>query len=227
MSVSKQRRFAWRDIMLVAGTSLVTGALAVVICIYSQPDAMAQGEQKKPTEQQLAVLGDHNYAMVLVRSTLLALDQANRTGNYTVFRDLGTPSFQAANTATRLAEVFANLRAKSVDLSGASVLEPQFTVAPTMTREGYLRMAGVYPAGPRSVGFDLLYATVDGSWRLFGVSVGIGDAPGAQPAANPEPTAADAPKPATAPAAPASNPAPSTAPAGPSTDRPAIRRIPQ
>jgi len=32
---------------------------------------------------------DRNGVLILVRSTLLALDQANKTGNYTVLRDLG------------------------------------------------------------------------------------------------------------------------------------------
>jgi hypothetical protein len=43
-----------------------------------------------------------------IRSALLALDQANKTGNYTVLRELGAPGFQAANTAARLSEIFAS-----------------------------------------------------------------------------------------------------------------------
>jgi hypothetical protein len=34
---------------------------------------------------------DRNGVLILVRSTILALDQANKTGNYTVLRDLGAP----------------------------------------------------------------------------------------------------------------------------------------
>jgi hypothetical protein len=41
--------------------------------------------------------------LILIRQTLLALDQANKTGNYTVLRDLGSPDFQA-NTAAGLAD---------------------------------------------------------------------------------------------------------------------------
>jgi hypothetical protein len=47
---------------------------------------------------------------------MLALHHADETGNYTVLRDLGAPGFQAANTASRLSEIFANLRAQRIDL---------------------------------------------------------------------------------------------------------------
>jgi hypothetical protein len=45
-----------------------------------------------PTPAQI----DRNGVLILVRSTPLALDQANQTGNYTVLRDLGSPQFQPA-----------------------------------------------------------------------------------------------------------------------------------
>ena len=54
----------------------------------------------------------------MIRSTLLALDHANKTGNYTVLRDLGAPGFQA-NTEARLAEIFAAQRKDNIDLSAS------------------------------------------------------------------------------------------------------------
>ena len=47
---------------------------------------------------------------ILVRTTLVALNNANLTGNYTVLRDLGAPGFRAANTAARLGALFARAR---------------------------------------------------------------------------------------------------------------------
>jgi hypothetical protein len=60
------------------------------------------GEQAAPTPAQI----DRNGAMILIRSLLLALDQANKTGNHTVLRDLGAPGYQVKGAA-RLAEIFA------------------------------------------------------------------------------------------------------------------------
>jgi hypothetical protein len=62
-------------------------------------DAGAQAP--KPPAQSVAPQPaqiDRNGVLILIRSTILALDQANKTGNYTVLRDLGAPGFQA-NTA--------------------------------------------------------------------------------------------------------------------------------
>jgi hypothetical protein len=65
---------------------------------------------------------DRNGVLMLIRSSLLALDQANKTGNYTVLRDLGSPGFQAGNTAARLSEIFAQQRNEKLDLSGVAVM---------------------------------------------------------------------------------------------------------
>jgi hypothetical protein len=68
-----------------------------------------------PTQQAAKPANiDRNGVLMLVRSSLLALDQANKTGNYTVLRDIGAPGFQI-NTAARLAEIFVKLRNDKVE----------------------------------------------------------------------------------------------------------------
>src|SRR5581483_11304310 len=100
---------------------------------------------------------DRNGVLILIRSTLLALDQANKTGNYTVLRDLGAPGFQA-NTAARLAEIFASQRRDNLDLSGVAVIDPQLTVLPQIEANGLMRMAGFFPSVPQQVNFEMLFA---------------------------------------------------------------------
>lgn len=157
---------------------------------------------------------DRNGVLILVRSTLLALDQANKTGNYTVLRDLGAPGFQAANTAARLSEVFASQRNDRLDLSGVSVIDPQLSLLPQIEANGMMRMAGFFPSVPSQVNFELLFAPVDGQWRLFGLSVNVGPSGPVAPAPiatgnaknppaaakkQPEPKAAAQPTPAPSP----------------------------
>ena len=55
-------------------------------------------------------------ALYLVRSTLLTLNDANLSGNYSVLRDLAAPDFQARNTAADLAQTFSDLRRRNFDL---------------------------------------------------------------------------------------------------------------
>ncbi len=54
-----------------------------------QPAPKQQAQAPKPAQI------DRNGVLILIRSALLALDQANKTGNYTVLRDLGAPDFAA------------------------------------------------------------------------------------------------------------------------------------
>ena len=135
---------------------------------------------------------DRNGLLILVKSTIIALDQANKTGNYTVLRDLAAPGFAAANNAARLAEIFANLRRDKIDLSGALVLEPQLTVMPEITANGMLHLAGFFPSAPTQINFEFHYAAVDGQWRLFGIATNLGSTTPVAPApaaAKPAPAA--------------------------------------
>src|SRR4051812_5250393 len=138
---------------------------------------------------------DRNGVMILIRSSLLALDQANKTGNYTVLRDIGAPGFQT-NSAARLGEIFAKLRNDNLDLSGVAVIDPQLSLLPQIESSGLMHMAGFFPSVPTQVNFDLAFAPVNGQWRLFGISVSIGQSgpaapepPASAPAAQKQPPA--------------------------------------
>jgi hypothetical protein len=187
---------------LTAGLIVVIIALAASAVVMTRlPDAQAQApKQQQPAPQQppqqqppapKPAQIDRNGVLILIRETLLALDQANKTGNYTVLRDLGAPDFQA-NSAARLSEIFAQQRRDNVDLSGVAVIDPQLTLLPQIEANGMMRMAGFFPSVPTQVNFELLYAPVGGRWRLFGLSVSFGQA---APTA-PQPPPAVAPPPA-------------------------------
>jgi len=182
-------------------------ALAALLAAGGIGAGLAQ--DAKPAQEPKPAQIDRNGVLILVRSSLLALDQANKTGNYTVLRDLGAPGFQATNTAARLGEIFANLRRDKIDLSGVAVLDPQLTLLPQIESSGMMHMSGFFPSVPAQVKFELLYAPVEGQWKLFGMSVGLGQSGPVAPQPAPAPTAA-APAPAApapAAAAPAKKPA--------------------
>ena len=132
--------------------------------------------------------------LYLIRSTLLTLNDANRSGNYTVLRDLAAPDFQARNTAADLSQIFSDLRRRNFDLYAAALLAPQLTAAPTLDAERRLRLTGFLATRPQQISFDLSFQVVGGQWRLFGIAITTPDAP---------PLAAQAQRPAADPAAPA------------------------
>src|SRR6266571_7314834 len=87
-------------------------------------------------------------ALYLVRSTLLTLNDANHSGNYTVLRDLAAPDFQARNTAADLAQSFSDLRRRNFDLYGAALLAPQFSSEPFVDSSGKMHLTGTFPTRP-------------------------------------------------------------------------------
>jgi hypothetical protein len=191
----------WRDTQSPAPKSvqLVQAGEPVQLAEAQAPtpkqSAPAPKQQPAPPQAPKPAQIDRNGVLILIRETLIALDQANKTGNYTVLRDLGSPDFQA-NSAARLAEIFAQQRKDNIDLSGVAVIEPQLTLLPQIEGNGLMHMAGFFPSVPTQVNFELMFAPVGGRWRLFGLSVSFGQAAPAAPQA-PAPAApqAAAPKP--------------------------------
>ena len=69
-------------------------ALALTLGLVALPHAQAQ--ETAPT------LPERDEIARPVRSTLIALDQATRTGHYTVLPDRGAPCFRDANARAKL-----------------------------------------------------------------------------------------------------------------------------
>lgn len=158
---------------------------AVLAATASAGHAQPPSPASAPKPAQI----DRNGVLILIRSSLLALDQANKTGNYTVLRDIGAPGFQS-NTAARLGEIFAKLRNDNLDLSGVAVIDPQLNLLPQIEANGLMHLAGFFPSVPTQVNFDLTFAPVNGKWRLFGISVSIGQSAPAAPEPPSPPAAA-------------------------------------
>lgn len=118
-----------------------------------------------------APIPDQYRLNMMIRSTILALNHANLTGNYTVLRDLGAPGFQVANNAARLAEIFAPMRARKLDLTPILFFNPQLAQPPAVQDERFLRLTGFFATQPEQVNFDLAFQAWAGQWMLAGISV--------------------------------------------------------
>lgn len=144
---------------------------AVIASAVASEQGTSQAGGSVGPAAQLTPAVDQNQALYLVRATLLTLNDANRSGNYTVLRDLAAPDFQAKNTAADLAQIFADLRRRNFDLFAVALLAPQFAVPPARDANGRLRLTGSFPTRPLQISFDLTFQTVGGEWRLFAISV--------------------------------------------------------
>ena len=150
---------------------------------------------------------------ILIRSTLLAVNQANLTGNYTVLRELGTPNFQRKNNAARLANIFRDLRSRGIDLGPVAVLNAKAVRKPAIDANGLLRLSGYFPSRPERVNFDLAFQMMDGRWQLLGIA--LNTTPNETPVAATEGTA----QPATPQPKSASKPEATKKPTAAATDR--------
>jgi hypothetical protein len=134
-----------------------------------------QQQQQQVQQQQPALPVSTEQALYLIRSTFLTLNDANRSGNYTVLRDLAAPDFQARNTAADLSQSFSDLRRRNFDLYGTALLSPQLTAVPALDQRGFLRLAGYFPTRPQQINFDLLFQNIANQWRLFGIAIATPD----------------------------------------------------
>jgi hypothetical protein len=152
---------------LLASARLALAALAMVFPCQA---AFAQTPPAAATAASPAPVPDQLTSLKMLWSALAAVDHANRTGNYSVLRDLGSSGFQARNNPANLAAIFAGLRNENVDLSATLVVTPVWEILPTLVQPRVLRMRGTFPLRPAAIAFDLLFSWEDG-WRLEGVAV--------------------------------------------------------
>ncbi len=123
---------------------------------------------------------EESFAVALIRDALLAVNQANWTGNYTTLRDYASTSFHDANTATDLAILLQRVRSEALDLL------PVLSVAPVIQRsdvsldQRIIRLSGYFPLDPRSITFDLEFVNENARWLIYGLSVGAFETPAPQ-----------------------------------------------
>jgi hypothetical protein len=158
-----------------------------------EPKPVPAGPAPAPSAQQQTMPIPIEQALYLIRSTLSTLNDANRSGNYSVLRDLAAPDFQARNTAADLAQIFSDLRRRKFDLHSAALLPPQLAAMPALDENRMLRLTGFFQTHPQQINFDLLFQLVDWEWRLYGISIATPEAAPAQPQAQAQPAKPSAP----------------------------------
>lgn len=130
------------------------------------PQAQQQGLKVPPVQALL----------ILIRSTMIAFDQANRTGVYHVFYGLGSDSFRSTNSPEKLAQAFAQFRAKNIDLSPVAIMAPKLRAQPAI-EQNRLHLVGFFPTSPAQIDFDLWFEPSQNRWKMAQLQVGLSAAP--------------------------------------------------
>ena len=141
----------------------IVAALQLVLAL-----GVATYPARAPAQQsaQTIAVPEAEVLLVFIRSALAALDHANKTGNYSVLRELGGPAMQA-NSSAQLSNLFANLRNNQADLLATLVVTPQLTQAPGISPQGHLQLAGVFPTRPQQIAFQIVYQPINGPGRVI------------------------------------------------------------
>jgi hypothetical protein len=135
---------------------------------------------------------------MLVRTTIVALHQANLTANYSVLRDLGDRQFQAIYSQAVLADMFRGFRERAINLAPAVLFDANLDGQPRLTEDGLLRVVGHFATAPQQIVFDLTFRSEAGVWRIDANNAGTRAAPleGNLPMPPPAPQAPAGPEPA-------------------------------
>ncbi len=142
---------------------------------------VSRSNAASPASSQKLAVPVPEAMVVMIRSSVLALSQANVTNNYSVLSGLGSASFRTANSPERLSQLFQPFRTNNIDMAPIVYVAPQLSQQPVIAN-GKLRLVGLFPTAPMRVNYDLTYEAEQGQWRLQGISVTLAPAPSASPA---------------------------------------------
>lgn len=159
---------------LMAALFVAIGSVGAQAQQPAAGDGVSPGEAISVTSN--AKIPDDFKLNILIRSTVIAVNQANKTNNYAVLRGLGSPRFQEANSAEKLGEIFEALRSTKFDLSPVLFFTPKLLQAPSLDG-GMLRLTGFFDTAPQRVSFDMLFEDVKGEWLLFGLNIATQPSP--------------------------------------------------
>ena len=158
----------------------------------------------KPILATLAILLPLNSALaqsvpdvaaqeIMIKTTLMSFNDANVTGDYTVFHARLAKPFRDQFSPEKLKATFKTFVDQQVDISSIVAKTPIADREVKVDDNGLLRIDGHFDTRPSQIAYTLKYIRSDGDWKAVGIDVNIGKPPDKE-----APATAAAPAPATA-----------------------------
>ncbi len=146
--------------------SMIARLAGVLVLLLAVP--IAQAQNKVPSELALEAL---------VKASLLSFNDANVTGNYTVFHERLSKPFRDKFSPEQLKETFKDFSQKHIDIHVVAAFKPTYAESPKIDPEGKLQVKGYFPTEPVRVNFELGFIPSDAEWRLILIHVKLSDPP--------------------------------------------------
>ena len=161
-------------------------ALLCLTCGYSFAAATAEAQQRPSVPSEPAI-------ELLIKQSLLSFNDANLTGNYTVFHSTLAETFRQQFTVERVRDAFRAFHDQQIDMAGILLHRHTLTKPASINATNGLELEGRFDTRPFNVVFVMQYvAATTGEWKLAGLNINL--LPPAQ--------ASTAPAPAPSPALP-------------------------
>jgi hypothetical protein len=137
--------------------------------------AAVSAQDKAPSQNRTTELKppEGRVLEALVKTTLLSLNDAVVTGDYSVFHAKLSKPFRQQFTQDKIAQTFAPFAEKAVDIGIISAFTPTYGPAPSIDGEGRLLVKGYFPTEPSHCYFDLKFIQGEGNWKLVGINVNV------------------------------------------------------
>jgi hypothetical protein len=108
---------------------------------------------------------------VMVKTTLLTLNDANLTGNYDVMHAKMAKAFREKFGSDTLEQAFRAFAGKHIDVIAATPLVT--THEASIDRNGALMLRGYFDTTPSRLNYALDYAISEGEWKLIAIDVKV------------------------------------------------------
>ena len=108
---------------------------------------------------------------VLVRATLMAFNDANMTGNYTVLLAKSSQQFQAQVTPEKLSAALEVFRTSKLFFESIVNKKYDSTEKPVIDQEGVLNLGGIIKSSEMQVTYKLRFVQNGTAWKLLGFNV--------------------------------------------------------
>jgi hypothetical protein len=140
---------------------------SIFLTLVSTASAPAQEQQPQASK---AIKVEPFIVEKFVKYAIIAVDQANLTGNYTVLHAMGTPAFKKASSASQLSKAFESMRKANIDLSAILLYRPKLS-SELVVRNGVMHATGYFPTEPMKVNFDVVIVVTRKGMMIHGLKI--------------------------------------------------------
>lgn len=147
--------------------------LAAVLAVIAPAEGLCEEPARSASSVHLVTPVSTESAVQHVRAVLQTLDNAIRSGNYSVLRDLAAPDYQSENSLEEIASAFAPLREAQPDFSFAYRIHPEFNSSTLIDSDGVMKLEGRFRAPTRDLHFAMALVELEGRWRMRRLDVSV------------------------------------------------------